>query len=474
MRRGRRAGRAPAEWMVRAALSLLAAVGALSIAGPAAAAAGAAQAPSPAGETATSPAPDAPPPSEAWVADLDVDELGFDGAFRIRVFYAPDYIGFPAAAGHLFLVAADSSRGAEAFFISSDLAFEFGSREVYPVQFEQASDLFGQALGGRLRPGETQLGFVLVPSEAPVGAFLPGNPDSLRIRYANRRASFRRAGPGEIAGWTKRDSAPGARHRPQLLVGLDPGHAGSAAHERGGVPVLRRADVPRSGRDPGQGGNEPRGAPERHPPGGGAAAPRRAGPPAGGSALPTAVRQMGIGGLVVALCYIDAKGEVADAVLLASNTVHLLNLSALSAAMQFRYPAAEGEDGKPTDGWRILPFQFRLEKPPAAAAAAGSGAAGDTAGLGGFRPPQIVRGEKPEYPEHARQKGIAGTVVYRATISPEGKLVEAALEKGVDPLLDQAALTALEHTLFLPASRGGVSVQGEILVPYTFGKPRKR
>ena len=192
-----------------------------------------------------------------------------------------------------------------------------------------------------------------------------------------------------------------------------------------------------------------------------------------GPRYPTAVRQMGIGGLVVALCYIDAKGEVADAVLLASNTVHLLNLSALSAAMQFRYPAAEGEDGKPADGWRILPFQFRLEKPPAAVAA-GSGAAGDTTGLGEFRPPQIVKGEEPEYPERARQKGIAGTVVYRATISPEGKLVEAALEKGVDPLLDQAALTALEHTLFLPASRGGVSVEGEILVPYTFGKPRKR
>jgi TonB family protein len=406
------------------------------------------------------------------VADLDVDELGFDGAFRIRVFYAPDYIGFPAAAGHLFLVAADSSRGAEAFFISSDLAFEFGSREVYPVQFEQASDLFGQALGGRLRPGETQLGFVLVPSEAPVGAFLPGNPDSLRIRYANRRASFRRAGPGEIAGWTKRiprrvlaiglnswwDWTRAMQEAPPMNEGesrffaerMFPGQGGILAKEGMSPEALRNAILRVGERRLLEG-------PAR----------QRVGP-----RYPTAVRQMGIGGLVVALCYIDAKGEVADAVLLASNTVHLLNLSALSAAMQFRYPAAEGEDGKPTDGWRILLFQFRLEKPPAAAA--GSGAGGDTAGLGEFRPPQIVRGETPEYPEHARQKGIAGTVVYRATISPEGKLVEAALEKGVDPLLDQAALTALEHTLFLPASRGGVSVQGEILVPYTFGKPRKR
>jgi len=135
----------------------------------------------------------AAPPSRAWIATLPVAELGFDGALRIRVFYAPGYIAFPPAAGHLFLVAADSSRGREAFFISSDLAFELGSRQVYPVEFERASDLFGQALGGRLRAGETQLGFVLVPSEAEVGDFLPGDPDSLRIRYANRRASFRPA-----------------------------------------------------------------------------------------------------------------------------------------------------------------------------------------------------------------------------------------------------------------------------------------
>ena len=192
-----------------------------------------------------------------------------------------------------------------------------------------------------------------------------------------------------------------------------------------------------------------------------------------GPRYPTAVRQMGIGGLVVALCYIDAKGEVADAVLLASNTVHLLNLSALSAAMQFRYPAAEGQDGKPTDGWRILPFQFRLENPPAAAAAAGSGT-GRTRRPWGVPAPADREGGDAGVPRTRPAEGDRGDGGLRATVSPEGKLVEAALEKGVDPLLDQAALTALEHTLFLPASRGGVSVQGEILVPYTFGKPRKR
>jgi TonB family protein len=423
---------------------------------------------------ATGAAPDTARPSRAWIATLPVEELGFDGALRIRVFYAPDYIAFPAPAGHLFLVAADSSRGRDAFFISSDLAFELGSRQVYPAEFERASDLFGQALGGRLRPGETQLGFVLVPAEARIEDFLPGNPDSLRIRYANRRASFRPATPEEIAAWTKLiprkvlalglnswwDWTRAMQHAPPMTAGearffaerMFPGQGEILAEERINPEALRNAILRVGERRLLEGPARQRVYP----------------------LYPTAVRQMGIGGLVIALCYVDTRGEVADATVLASNTVHLLNLSALSAAMQFRYPVARGEDGKPTDGWRILPFQFRLEKPAAEAATAESLAAGDTTGLGPYQPPQIVKRVEPEYPDRARRKKIEGTVVYRATISPEGKLVQAELEKSVDPLLDEAALTALEHTLFLPASRGGVSVKGEILVPFTFGKPRDR
>ncbi len=402
-------------------------------------------------------------PAPAFEADLPVRELGFDGSFRIRMLYQPGYIPIPANAGHLFLVAADSAAGAEAFFIPTDLALELGSSQVYRVEFEQASDLFGQALGGRLRPGETQLGFVLVPPEADVARFLPDHPDSVRIRYANRRASFRPADPDSVAEWDAAaprkllaaglnawwDWDQAMEQAPEMTAGekqflaarLFSGQGQLLAEE--GIPAeaLRNAILRVGERRLQEGPARQRVAPR----------------------YPTAVRQAGIGGLVVVLCYVNPEGEVGDATVLASNTVHLLNLSALSAVMDWRFPPTEGPDGKPVDGWRLLPMQF---KPPEEVARAESET--DTT----FVPPRVVKPVEPEYPERARQKRIEGTVVYRVTIGADGRLIQATLEHGVNPLLDEAALHAVEQSLFVPASRNGKPVRAELLLPFTFGKPR--
>ncbi len=181
---------------------------------------------------------------------------------------------------------------------------------------------------------------------------------------------------------------------------------------------------------------------------------------------PAAARQLGVGGLVVALCYVDETGKVADAVVLASNTAHMLNLSALSAAMEWRFPRQRDPSGVFADGWRILPFQFKLVESPATDTT--SAASGD------YVSPRIVRSVEPEYPEDARRRRIDGTVIYRATIAADGKLIEARLEAGGDPLLEKAALEALERMLFVPATRDGKSVQGQISVPFTFGTPREK
>ena len=103
-------------------------------------------------------------------------------------------------------MAADSSVGRDAFFIASDIAFELGDRQEYPVEFEQASDLLGQALGGRLRPGEVQIGFVVVPSAADFARYLPAHPESVVVRYAHHRSRFHRATPPS--------RAPGATRSP--------------------------------------------------------------------------------------------------------------------------------------------------------------------------------------------------------------------------------------------------------------------
>jgi len=52
------------------------------------------------------------------------------------------------------------------------------------------------------------------------------------------------------------------------------------------------------------------------------------------------------------------------------------------------------------------------------------------------------------------------------TIDERGKMVEAVLEQGVDPIVDKPALAALERTRFIPARRGGRPVEAELRVPF--------
>jgi hypothetical protein len=147
-------------------------------------------------------------PLGGFVGVLEIDELGFDARLRIRVFHDPGFFDVPASAGKLVLVCADQGEGMDAFFVPTDLAFEIGASQLYPVEFEQASDLFGRALGGRLRPGEVQLGFLILPPAVLLDRYLPHEPDSVTIRYAHHRTTLRRATPEESAWWEETIEEP--------------------------------------------------------------------------------------------------------------------------------------------------------------------------------------------------------------------------------------------------------------------------
>lgn len=403
---------------------------------------------------------------EAVSATLRVAEIGFDARLRVRVYHDPAFFHVPSSAGYLFLVAADSAAGKDAFFIPTDLAFEVGASRVYPVEFEQASDLFGQALGGRLRPGEAQVGFVLVPPPAGLDRYLPAAPESVIVRYAHHRARLAPASAEEAQEWKSAvppellgrgltawwewlaaaEAAPPMNEgdRRFLAERVFPGEGHLLEEEGMSAEGLRNA-ILRVGE---------RRLLEAH-------TTQRVAP-----VYPAAVRQAGVGGLVVALCYITPEGTVGDAQVLASNTAHLLNLAALTAVMEWRFAGTRGPQGEPQDGWRMLPFQFRL----AGAARRDSSGVTVPAGSGGegYAPPQIVKAVKPDFPFEAKRRNVKGTVVYRVMIDAQGRMVEAVLEKGLDPLVDQAALEAIERTRFLPATRGGKPVEDELRMLFTF------
>ena len=392
--------------------------------------------------------------ASAFSAVLHVKEPGFDGRLRIRLYHDPEFVSVPPSAGALFLVAADSASGRDAFFIPSDLAFELGSDTVYPVEFEQTSDLVGQAFGGRIRPGETQLGFIMLPPEVDLASYLPAHPESVVVRYAHHRKALIPAPYAEAAEW--RTLIPLDVLRPGLNAWWDWLQSSSQAPPMTPEDTKRLASTLFSGEEQvlTQESMSPEGLRnailrvgnrrlllEAH-------SVQKVAP-----VYPAAARQVGAGGLVLALCYIAPDGTVGDAMVLASTAPHLLNLAALSASMQWRFNVPADETNKPQDGWRVLPFQFRI-----------AGQAGSDSTF--FEPPQIVKAVPPQFPLEAQRRKLKGEIVYRVTIDERGKMVEAVLEKSVDPIVDKPALAALERTRFTPARRGGRPVQADLRVPF--------
>ncbi len=78
-------------------------------------------------------------------------------------------------------------------------------------------------------------------------------------------------------------------------------------------------------------------------------------------------------------------------------------------------------------------------------------------------PPAIVPARKifapfPEYPDAARQAGEEGTVVVEADIDATGTVTGARVARGRSPLLDAAAVAALETWRFEPARRGAEEI----------------
>jgi protein TonB len=103
--------------------------------------------------------------------------------------------------------------------------------------------------------------------------------------------------------------------------------------------------------------------------------------------------------------------------------------------------------------------ETRLPLPPPAKAPAETSVSPD----GPTRPPALLNWTDPPYPERARQEGREGTVILRATISPEGRpaRVEIADSSG-SSLLDLTALSHMRNARFSPALRNGKPVGATI------------
>jgi protein TonB len=83
------------------------------------------------------------------------------------------------------------------------------------------------------------------------------------------------------------------------------------------------------------------------------------------------------------------------------------------------------------------------------------------------KPPVKVKDVTPVYPELARHAGVEGIVIIECTIDPTGRVVGAQVLRG-NPLLDAAALDAVQRWVYVPTLLNGSPVSVIMTVTVRF------
>ena len=83
--------------------------------------------------------------------------------------------------------------------------------------------------------------------------------------------------------------------------------------------------------------------------------------------------------------------------------------------------------------------------------------------------PEPVRMIKPAYPELAQQAGVEGTVIVKALVGKNGRVLDVRLDPTRQvPLLNEAALAAAREWRFTPALANGKPVAVWTAIPFRF------
>lgn len=86
---------------------------------------------------------------------------------------------------------------------------------------------------------------------------------------------------------------------------------------------------------------------------------------------------------------------------------------------------------------------------------------------GNIKSPKKLKDAQPAYPEIAKQARVQGIVILEATISPQGKVTNVKVLRGI-PLLDQAAMDAVTQWVYTPTLLNGVPVPVIMTVTVNF------
>ena len=86
---------------------------------------------------------------------------------------------------------------------------------------------------------------------------------------------------------------------------------------------------------------------------------------------------------------------------------------------------------------------------------------------GQIKEPKKLKNIAPVYPDIAKQARVQGVVILECTISPQGKVTDVKVLRGI-PLLDQAAIDAVKQWVYTPTLLNGVPVPVIMTVTVNF------
>ena len=91
---------------------------------------------------------------------------------------------------------------------------------------------------------------------------------------------------------------------------------------------------------------------------------------------------------------------------------------------------------------------------------------GSSAGAGVDVPATPLFAPRAQRSSLARDSGVSGTVIVRAHVGADGRVLETSLERSI-PMLNGAAVDAVRRIRFRPAERAGRPVESWVSVPVT-------
>ncbi len=86
---------------------------------------------------------------------------------------------------------------------------------------------------------------------------------------------------------------------------------------------------------------------------------------------------------------------------------------------------------------------------------------------GQIKEPKKLKNVTPVYPDIAKQARVQGVVILECTISPQGKVTDVKVLRGI-PLLDAAAIEAVKQWIYTPTLLNGVPVPVIMTVTVNF------